>query len=70
MATLSELQTWLDALRKARASGLRSVQHGDTRTEFKSDVEMAAAIRDLEGQIASASGTRVKAVYFNQRKGT
>lgn len=71
MATLSELTTWLEALRKARATGVRSVTHGDTTTEYRSDKEMARAISDLERQIAALDPTRKRAriVYFNRKAG-
>jgi hypothetical protein len=64
MATLTEQ---LAALQLARASGLRATQHGDTRTEYKSDSEMAAAIADLERRIAA--GNPVKTIYINNTRG-
>lgn len=54
--SISDLETQLTKLRKARASGLRAVSHGDVRTEYKSDSEMAAAIADLERRIEGAGG--------------
>lgn len=57
MATLVELQARLEALRIARASGVRSLTHHGTTTEYKSDQEMAAAIADLVDQISGESGT-------------
>jgi hypothetical protein len=66
--TQSEIASMLTALRKARASGERAVQHGDSRVEYKSDQEMAAAIADLERQLAVASGTPRRGVnYIYQR---
>lgn len=50
-ASLTELQAQLTALRAARASGIRSVQHGDARTEYKSDAEMERAEAALVGLI-------------------
>lgn len=72
MADLAELTAWRDALRKARASGIRRVQHGETATDYKSDSEMAAALADLDRQIAAASGAerRSRIVYINSKKGT
>jgi hypothetical protein len=70
MATpLSDLQDRLDRLRKARASGVSSSTHGDTTTAFKSDIELAAAIADLERQIAGLAGKPVRTVYFSTSKG-
>ncbi len=58
MATsIDDLQSRLDALRKARASGVHSVKHGDTETVYKSDAEMAAAEAALLSLIAAFSGS-------------
>jgi hypothetical protein len=62
-ATLTQLQTRLDALKAARASGLRVVDYAGRRTEFKSDAEMASAQTMLEQDIADASGTRTVRAY-------
>lgn len=70
MATLSELQARKEALEKARASGARSVSHGDKRTDFRSDAEMAAALAALDRQIAAAQGTkRTRQVRFYTNRG-
>jgi hypothetical protein len=69
MPTISELQTRLDKLRSARASGVRSLEHGDTKSEFKADAEMASAIADIERQIAVASGSPVRTIYITGSKG-
>lgn len=69
--TLAQLTAWRDALRQARASGLRRLQHGDTVSEFKSDAEMATALADLNRQIAAGGDTpRSRIVYINAKKGT
>jgi len=66
--TEAEIQSLLTKLRTARASGLRETMHGDTRIAYKSDAEMAAAIADLEQQLAEASGTQRRGVtYIFQR---
>ncbi|MBL8908034.1 MAG: hypothetical protein JNM20_15275 [Rhizobiales bacterium] len=69
MATAVELQARLEALRKVRANGLRSIQYEDIRTEYRSDAELAAAITDLEQQLAAASGRRIRTVTFSTSKG-
>ncbi|OHV26601.1 hypothetical protein EOS93_15630 [Rhizobium sp. RMa-01] len=69
MATLSDLTVWLEALRKARASGVRSVQHGDVRTEYRSDAELAAAIADIERQMSALQGRSGGVVYISSSKG-
>ena len=69
MATVAEMQTQLDVLRKARASGLRKTEYGERSVEYKSDAEMAAAIADIERRITGASGRPIRTVYFNSTKG-
>jgi hypothetical protein len=56
MADLATLRVQLDELRAARVSGVSKVVFRDRETWFKSDADMAAAIRDLEAQIALAEG--------------
>ncbi|TIL25596.1 MAG: hypothetical protein E5Y88_11595 [Mesorhizobium sp.] len=69
MATLAELQARLEALRKARATGVRSVRHGETATEFRPDAEIASAIADLERQITALEGRpRVRRIYISQKE--
>ncbi len=71
MATLAELQARRDDLAKKRASGVKAMESGERRTEYKTDAEMAAAIADLDRQIAAASGQRaaVSVVRFYSSKG-
>jgi hypothetical protein len=69
LATI-ELQSMLDQLRRARASGVLMIRHGDERVDYKSDADMKAAINDLEAQIAIATGTRrsrVKKAYQSSK---
>lgn len=56
MASLSDLQTRLDRLRKMRASGVLSLSHGDTRTEFRTMDELTRAIGYVQDEIAAAGG--------------
>jgi hypothetical protein len=66
MTDVTALQTRLDALKKARASGVLTVRHGDTQTTFRSLDEIDRIIASLEAEIASASGTprrRVRYIY-------
>jgi len=70
--TLAELQTMRDALIRARMGGLRSVrdQNGEEIT-YKSDAEMAAALRNIESMISFAStGCVPNVIRFNTSKGT
>lgn len=71
---LFELSDRLEALRKARASGVRRVEfesgNGSRRlVEYRTDSELAAAIADLERQIAQLRGARRPVLYINSSKG-
>ncbi len=70
MPTVAELQARLDNLLAARAEGIRRVEFGDRRIEYRSDAEMIAAIGDLERQIARQCGAvPVRMVRFSTSKG-
>lgn len=56
--TSAELEAKLDKLRTARYSGVRVLEHAGTRTEYKSDAEMAAAEQALVQQIAALGDGR------------
>jgi hypothetical protein len=58
-ATLSQLQSRLDSLKKALASGHRSVSYHDRRVEFRDLNEIKTAIADVESDIAALQGTRI-----------
>lgn len=65
--TESQIQARIDAIRKARDSGVLMVRHGDTSTQFRSLAEMDKIISDLEAELAHAQGvvkSRVK--YIRQ----
>ena len=62
MASLTELQAWREELLAARAAGTQRVEHGDRVVAYRSDREMAAALRDLDRRIeAAAAGTAGRA---------
>lgn len=69
MATLADLEAQLATLRKHRANGIRSVEYAGHRVEYKTDSEMAAAIADVERQIAALQGGRVTTVLIHSSKG-
>jgi hypothetical protein len=70
MTPVSELKDRLDKLRRTRATGALVVATGDYSTTFRSDAELAAAIADLERQIAAATGAGpIKMVRFATAKG-
>lgn len=71
MATLTELQTWRDALFQARLRGVRSVrdQNGE-EIVYSSDREMAAALAAADRAIAEAqSGQPPSTIIFKTSKG-
>ncbi|MBS7545730.1 hypothetical protein KHC19_21760 [Ancylobacter oerskovii] len=51
-------------LQAARASGVRRVEFRDRTVEYRSDAELAAAIRDLEARIAAAQGQPAVQVHI------
>ena len=68
MATLSELQQMRDELIAARAQKVRSYTisaGGDTRRfEYRSDEEMAAALKDIECRIAALETGGRRRIYY------
>lgn len=69
--TLSELHSLRDALIRARLNGVREVRdsNGESVT-YKSDREMAAALANVESQIAQMQSGAVNVVKFCTSKGT
>lgn len=61
-------QADLDAVRKARASGVRSVRQGDQEVTYKSDQEMAAAEKAILDELARTDVTTPirRRVYLRQ----
>lgn len=69
MAELAQLTARLEALRAARASGVRKLKHADREIEYRSDSEIASAIADLERQVAALTAPRIKTVVFTAKRG-
>lgn len=70
MATLADLTARREALLQIRAAGTREIDYGDKRIVYRSDDEIAAAIRDLDLQISQATASnRVSSVYITSSKG-
>lgn len=74
MTTASDLETQLESLRRARASGVRRVEfasgNGSSRSiEYRSDDELAAAIADIERRLAALHGQRVHTIRLHTSKG-
>lgn len=68
--TQADLIAFRDALIRARAGGVREVRdsNGETLT-YKSDAEMAAALRDVESRIAQFNQTRPTRIRWAVSKG-
>ena len=70
MSLIFELTDRLDKLRAVRASGHRELMIENERVIYRSDGELAAAIRDLERQIATArAGSPVQTILISTSKG-
>ena len=69
--TIISLQKRIDALKKARDSGVLRVSHGDSDVTYRSLDEILRAIAAAEREIAVLSGSqgRVTAYKFTSRKG-
>jgi len=59
MATLAQLQIRLEGLKAALSSGVLVVQHGDTRTEYRSIDEIRTAIGAIQEDIEQAGGKSI-----------
>ncbi|WP_428032793.1 phage head-tail joining protein [Ancylobacter sp.] len=69
MAVRDSLEDRLAKLRSARAEGIRRLRYSDGReVEYRTDSELAAAIADVERQIAGANAP-AKVVYLATSKG-
>jgi biopolymer transport protein ExbD len=53
MISITEMQTMLDALKRAKYAGVRRVQFADRVVEYGSIAEIVRAIVDLEAEIAA-----------------
>ena len=53
MISVTEMQTMLDALKRAKYAGVRRVQFADRAVEYDSMAEIVRAIVDLEAEIAA-----------------
>lgn len=65
----TELVALRDELVRARAKGVRALQLGAERVEYRTDAEMADAIADLDRRIASASKSTPRVARFSSSKG-
>lgn len=71
MTDVATLRTRLDDLRAMRAEGTREMSFNGRRVVYRTDAELAAAIADLERQVATAENRPpVRSFTLNYRKGT
>jgi hypothetical protein len=63
----TQIQTRIDALRKARDTGALIARHRDPSTQFRSLKEIESILADLEQQLATLQDTtRPRVRYFRQ----
>ncbi len=68
MADLAQITAWRDALMAARYRGIRTVEYDGKRVTYASDGEMAAALADLNRQMAGATES-ISVVRIQSSKG-
>lgn len=66
MATLEELNLQLAALKKARASGVLIVRHGDTQVTYRSIDDIQKAIDAIIEEINALKGIKRRPRYVRQ----
>ena len=73
MATLPELQVLREQLLSARGAPEQRIRfrQGDQEEDvtYRTDSELAAALRDVERRIALASGTKITTIRLSTSKG-
>lgn len=68
--TAADLQALKAEIQRARFAGVKVVEYGGKRTEYKSDREMLAAIAAIDRELAAVTGARpVKTVLVKTSKG-
>ena len=67
MATLSELNAQLSALKAARNSGALIVKHGNTSTTFRSLAEIDSIIASLQAEIDAQGTGRYSRIRYSQQ---
>ncbi len=69
MATVDELTTRLATLQAQRASGVAEIQVDGRTIRYRTDTEIAAAIADLERQLAASTTSPVTTILVAATKG-
>lgn len=67
--SVSDLQTRLTEIRKARDSGTLIVKHGESSVTFRSLSEMDQIIADLDGRLNGASSSPTRRTYGAYQRG-
>lgn len=69
MASVLEMTARLEKLRDIRARGISELAYDGETVRYRSDAEIAAAIGDLERQIAATSKQPVRRIVVGTTKG-
>lgn len=64
---IAAIEGRITVLKTARDSGVLSVRHGETFTQFRSLDEITMIISELEGDLSTNAGTRTRVRYSMQR---
>ena len=70
VVTIESLTAWRTDLIESRAAGVRRLTHQNGQSvEYKSDGEMASAIRSLDSEISRLANQAPRSIRFNTSKG-
>lgn len=70
MTDIATLLRQLEELKDARRTGARRIRFADRETEYRSDAELAAAIANLERELAAEQGlARPTSIVIRSNKG-
>ena len=70
VVTIESLTAWRTDLIESRASGVRTIKHQNGQEiTYRSDSEMAAAIRSLDAEISRLANSAPRSIRFNTSKG-
>ena len=69
MADAATITTRLEALKKARDTGVLTIEHGGTRTTFRSLAEIEKIIAQAEKDLAAANGTSKRRLRYAYQSG-
>jgi hypothetical protein len=69
MTDSTTITSRLEALKKARDTGVLTVKHGETLTTFRTLAEIEKIIASLEGDLAAANGTAKRRLRYMYQSG-